>query len=344
MKKYILREIKSKRKIKKRLKTNPNEIREIIIYEHQYKMPNGQKISQETINKIQEKIPLKKIPPAYPDAMIFLHTNDILAKCKDDKGRLQYIYYKEEQEKNNFQKYCDLIPSSTKLQSLINHLYRTTKNESSFTKDKTIAVLLLMMLHCHFRIGNDKFEKEYGSYGLTTLHRSHIKERDGGLFISFIGKKGVENECFIDKRNSILVDNLRSYIRKSRSIGSEYVFNYESKTGEMKKISSKNVNNFLSNKIGLRSKDLRTYFANILFLQEVKKDDLNNLSQTELKKYVKDKIEKTANKLHHTVSICKNSYLFPPIIEDIENGGKYFKKFKGNEIDVFAQYLKYFCK
>ena len=42
---------------------------------------------------------------------------------------------------------------------------------------------------CNFRIGNEAYEKEYGSIGITTLQKKHIKFKSDKTIIEFIGKK-----------------------------------------------------------------------------------------------------------------------------------------------------------
>lgn len=60
-------------------------------------------------------------------------------------------------------------------------------------KNKLIATLLKLMKICNFRIGNDTYEKEYGSIGLTTLQSKHIRFKGDLTIIEFTGKKSDEH-------------------------------------------------------------------------------------------------------------------------------------------------------
>lgn len=312
-------------------------------YFYQWTTDTGKRVNSIELTKIAQKIPLGRVPPAYPFAQINLTGKDLLAKCRDDKDRLQYIYYQEAQKKKNFVKYCKLLSPLHRLQKLIGFINKTSTNDEN-DEDKVISLIILLMSTCHFRIGNEKFEKKYNSYGITTLHRDHFKFGQKDLLIKFKGKKGVENKCKIRSTNS-LYHQLQEQYNISKNSGLPYVF-----TLKDKKITSRDVNKFLQEKIGINSKDLRTYFANILFINEVR-NDLNickfeTLSQTARKRVIREKIEKVADKLHHTVAICKNSYIFPSIIDDLEAGGHTFRKIlitKPSSIDIFTQYLTLNC-
>lgn len=50
----------------------------------------------------------------------------------------------------------------------------------------------------YFRIGNDVYADEHGSYGLTTLERRHVRRRRERLVFTFVGKSGVEHRIEID--------------------------------------------------------------------------------------------------------------------------------------------------
>ena len=43
------------------------------------------------------------------------------------------------------------------------------------SKEKQIAIILRLIMDCHFRIGNERYSKKYKSYGTTTLENQHVK-------------------------------------------------------------------------------------------------------------------------------------------------------------------------
>jgi DNA topoisomerase-1 len=50
------------------------------------------------------------------------------------------------------------------------------------------------MERTYIRIGNNDYEKIYGSYGLTTLKDKHVKIEGDQLLFSFKGKKGIDHD------------------------------------------------------------------------------------------------------------------------------------------------------
>ena len=50
----------------------------------------------------------------------------------------------------------------------------------------------------YFRIGNDVYADENGSFGLTTLERRHVRRHQDRLVFAFVGKSGVEHHIEID--------------------------------------------------------------------------------------------------------------------------------------------------
>ena len=70
----------------------------------------------------------------------------------------------------------------------------------------------------------------------------------------------------------------------------------------------------------ITTKDVRTWNANTLFLEYLKKIKKNSKGKenSNIKKDIKKAIEMVAEKLHNTYSICKKSYIDPEIIANAE--------------------------
>jgi len=261
--------------------------------------------------KILKKIKKIYIAPAYIDVKIYLDS-DILATGIDKAGRKQYVYSKEMKEKRELKKYKRLKILSENINNLKNKINKDLR-EDEFTKEKLIALLLKIMDLCNFRSGNKKYEKLYGSYGLITLHKKHIFIKKDYVEIDFIGKKGVLNNCLIKNKN------IQILIKKVYNISSNddpYLFSIvDNENNKIVKVLINDVNEYLKI-FKITCKDLRMWNANIIFLKNLKLE-LNNTDDR--KKLIRSSINKTAILLHHTPAICKSSYIFKKIIEDIEN-------------------------
>jgi len=296
----------------------------------EYYTKDNQKI---TDLKILNKIKKIYIAPAYKDVKIYLDS-DILATGIDKAGRKQYVYIEKMKEKRELKKYKRLKILSENINNLKNKINKDLRADE-FTKEKLIALLLKIMDLCNFRSGNKKYEKLYGSHGLITLHKKHILIKKDYVEIDFIGKKGVLNNCLIKNKN------IQILIKKVYNISSKddpYLFSIMDKgKGEIIKVLINDVNEYL--KIyNITCKDLRMWNANIIFLKNLKLE-LNNIDDK--KKLIRSSIKKTAILLHHTPAICKSSYIFKKIIEDIENNDNIINQLVNNKNveDIMKEFI-----
>ena len=300
---------------------------------------NNKKI---TDKKILEKINKIYIAPAYRNVKIYLN-KELLATGVDNAGRTQYIYSNYSKEKREIKKL-------NKLNKLSNNILELKKKINKdlllkdFCKNKLIALVLKIMDLCNFRGGNKKYEKKYGSYGITTLHKKHILIKNNIIEIDFIGKKGVNNFCMI--QNKTIQDIIKKVYHLS-SKDNAYLFSIIYKNEHIN-ISINDLNQYLK-EFDVTTKDLRTWNANILFLKNLKKyiDNLNssyyekdeNKKIKIRKKMIKEAIKDTAFSLHHTPSICKSSYIFKNIIAKIEKNDVFIKHMLSRNI-IFEKLIK----
>ena len=302
-------------------------------YTHRYYDKNDNII---TFNSIKEHLEGFYIPPAYDDVKINKNKKSkILAIGYDDKDRPQYIYNKkhtEKQSKKKFEKLIEFGHNYKKIYKKINKDLNSKEN----SKNKEIAMILRIIIDCNFRIGNDKYTKDNNSYGVSTLEKKHILERNGNIIINFIGKKGVENECIV--RDKKVVRSLKS--KKSQK--KKRIFSYK-KNNKNYNVQSKDVNKYLKDLGDFTTKNFRTWNANLELIKEL-------LYFDEDEKYVMKKcIENVAFKLHHTTSICKKNYLNPKLMEFYNDYPDEFLQFfytpKTKNIDIiisekFTEFLE----
>ena len=264
------------------------------------------------------------IPPAYDDVKINMKKNKVLAIGYDDKSRPQYIYdnkYTKRQSKNKFKK---LINFGENYEKIYKKIERDLLSKDEKTRE--IAMILMLIIDCNFRVGNDKYTRDNKSYGVSTLEKKHIQKESGELVIDFVGKKGVRNKCVIknDKIKKKLTKKKKQLKKKS-----DKVFSYK-RSGDMFHVSANDVNEYLK-KIGKYStKYFRTWNANIEFIKESNKaKDMNEC------------IERVADKLHHTPTICKKDYLNKNLLEFYKKNPKKFKNYFDKDINKkFIDFLK----
>lgn len=249
------------------------------------------------------------IPPAYTNVKIFKNPKSkIYAYGYDKKGRKQIIYnawFIEKQRKKRFRNVMSLRPYMKTLQKKIADTLKSPKDYTD--KEVHICLILRLMMLCNFRIGNAKYLKDNGSYGLTTLEWKHLKfpKDTKTVKIEFVGKKGVVNKSICD--DGQVVSLLKKLKKKADKPN---VFS----------VSSKDVNAYIHEiNTGMTAKDIRTWHANYLYVKFFNVAKKQGLTE---KKSRASAIKQVAEALHNTPAVCKKSYLLPELIALPEESNK----------------------
>ena len=241
------------------------------------------------------------IPPAYTNVKIFNDPKSkIYAYGYDKKGRKQILYnqwFIDKQREKRFKRIMGLRDTMKKLNTRIDEVLGVRRPDVQHKEVQTCVILKLMLL-CNFRIGNMKYLKDNGSYGLTTLEWKHITLGSKTAKIEFIGKKGVLNKSVCT--DEVTVKILR--IMRKQSPESARVFN----------VSSKDVNKYVSSfNEHMTTKDIRTWHANYLYIKYYKQAMRDGNDETKARVIA---VTRVAASLHNTPAVCKKNYLLPELI------------------------------
>lgn len=235
-------------------------------------------------------------------------------------GNKIYIYnpkYVESQSKKKFNKILKQHALFKKIKKCI----KINLNSKNIFKKET-AIVLYLIIHCGFRIGNKRYEDK--SYGISTIKFKHITNICNTVVkFDFIGKKGVRN---IGQCNNKAICK---YLNKKK-------MNYNSNDYVFPTITSSVANNYLKTfDEELTSKDLRTWVANILFVKyalNTTKDakaakatkaaksgkNTDSVKRTNVKKAINHAIKKVSEQLHNTPAVCKKNYIDINIVRHVE--------------------------
>jgi DNA topoisomerase-1 len=240
--------------------------------------------------RISDKIRKVYIPPGYKDVKYHLQKN-LLATGVDSKGRTQYIY-SNEHKKARTQKRAKTV---LKVSKVISKLEK--KIDSLVSKDER-ALIMKLIVTCHFRIGCESNAKTYKHYGVTTIRPKHVRFRSNKCTISFVGKKGVHNKGVL--RCAKTIRALKRLVRATSK---------NNNGGRIFTVRNHEANSILK-PFGVTSKDLRTWYANVEFVKYA-------LKQTN----VREALENTAKLFHNTPAVLKSSYIVPKVYEHFKNAG-----------------------
>jgi DNA topoisomerase-1 len=281
------------------------------------------------------------IPPAYDKVTIFYEkTPKILFEGFDAKGRKQQIYSAHHKAKAVKKKFRDLLEFGKVLPQIIRAINKGMTAKTC-TKNKLISIILKVIISCGFRVGNLKYQKLYGSFGISNIFKKHIVVQGKTLVITFVGKKGVVNHCIV--ADQALIAQLHELIADKKP--GDYVFECisakDAKPGVIRAI---DVNKWLkAYHPSITSKMFRTWDTNVLFIEYMRGgDDPVKMTHTARKKKVVAAMKVVSCQINNTPAIAKKEYLHGDLFEMfIEHPKKYKRLFCNcsNAAQCFIKYL-----
>ena len=193
-----------------------------------------------------------------------------------------------------------------------------------------MATVVSLMERTNIRVGNNVYEKLYGSFGLTTLKNKHVHFSGSSIKFSFVGKKGIQHDISLKNKK------LAAIVQKCRDIPGKELFQYYNEDGSRHSIDSGMVNEYIKNISGedFSAKDFRTWSGTVNALLAFKEIGLAE-NDSAAKKNIVQALDKVAEHLGNTRTVCKKYYVHPLIISLYENRSldKYFKQL--DKIEVY---------
>jgi DNA topoisomerase I len=259
------------------------------------------------------------IPPAWKEVWICkIAEGHLQATGIDVRNRKQYRYHPMWNELRNKTKFYRL-PELGKLLPVIRKKLEADLTLPGLPKNKVLAAVVSLMEKTGIRIGNEFYEKLYGSFGLTTLKDKHAEVKGTELKFCFKGKKGVEHTVALKSRK------LAKIVQNCRDIPGKELFQYIDEEGNRQSIDSGMVNDYIRTLAGedFTAKDFRTWCGTVAALTAIIENGLDE--DIDSKKKVIAVLDKVSKQLGNSRTVCKKYYVHPSLLEMYE-GGKLEKK------------------
>ena len=170
----------------------------------------------------------------------------------------------------------------------------------------------------YFRIGNDVYADENGSFGLTTLERRHVRRHQDALIFAFVGKSGVEHEITID--DAVVIEAIE-IMRRRRGGDDDRLLSY--KNGRSwRSLLPDLVNDYVRASTGLEStaKDFRTWHATVLAAAALAETPEPGKSKASRKRAVAGAMKEVAAFLGNTPTLARSSYVDPRVVDAYDRG------------------------
>jgi len=261
------------------------------------------------------------IPPAWERVWICAKKNGHLqATGIDTRNRKQYKYHPTWIAIRNNTKFFRMLDFGKSLPSIRKRLKKDL-SATELNVNKVLALVVSLMENTNIRIGNHFYEKEYGSFGLTTLKDKHVKINGNNVNFNFKGKKGVMHAISLKNKK------LAKLIKQCRDIPGKELFQYFDKDGTHHSIDSGMVNNYIHeiSDETFTAKDFRTWSGTVLAFMALKEAGCCE-SEAETKRNIIAALDKVSSLLGNTRTVCKNYYVHPQILTLYQNKSleKYF--------------------
>jgi DNA topoisomerase I len=259
--------------------------------------------------KVLARIKKLAVPPAWRDVWICRSENGhIQATGYDVRGRKQYRYHPRWNALQHETKFHRMFEFGKVLPKLRARIQRDLQ-QSGFPESKVMATVIGLMEKTFIRVGNEGYEKLYGSYGLTTLKNDHVDIRGDQIRFAFKGKKGVYHKVLLKSKRFARI------MRQCKAIPGKELFQYFDENGEPRKIDSGKVNQYLKETLEMdfTTKDFRTW-AGTLSMLEALRSAPPCKSKAEYQKNITLALQEVSQRLGNTVTVCKKYYVHPEII------------------------------
>ncbi len=270
-----------------------------------------------------ERIKKLVIPPAWKNVWICqLENGHLQATGIDALNRKQYRYHNSWNSFRNTTKFYRLHEFGKTVPDIRKHVKKDLA-KPGLPVEKVLATIVDLMEQTSIRVGNNSYEKLYGSIGLTTLKDKHTSISGDKIRFIFKGKKGVAHNISLKNKK------LARIIKQCRDIPGKELFQYYDNEGNHKAIDSGMVNDYLKSITGkdFTTKDFRTWIGTVKALGAFKKLEVTE-TKVQIKQNMIKVLDEVAAHLGNTRAVCKKYYVHPVILELCESNTlhEYFSK------------------
>jgi DNA topoisomerase I len=249
------------------------------------------------------------IPPAWTSVWICEDPQGHLqATGRDARGRLQYRYHAQWRAQRDEYKFDRLAEFGAALPAIREAVARDLA-QPGLPRRKLQAAMVRLLDRTYVRVGDERYRRDNGSFGLTTLRTRHVRIRGDHIRLRFRGKSGKEHDVSLADRR------LARVVRRCLDLPGYELFRYV-ENGETRPLCATDINEYLQQVTGAdyTSKDFRTWGATVIATVLLTRFGLP-ASTSERTKTVNRALRAAAHALGNTLAVCRKSYVHPGVIE-----------------------------
>ena len=259
------------------------------------------------------------IPPAWKNVWICPWPNGHLqAIGTDDVGRRQYLYHPVFRARQEQAKHEHVLDIAARLPEARGRI-EADLNTRGLPRERVLACAARLLDLGFFRIGSDRYAQTNGSYGLTTILRSHVECRRGDLMVFTYTAKGGQDrvQAIADPPTRKTIKSLLTQREPDQRL---LAYRHGHSWHE---VHSDELNTYLKDLFGtdVSAKDFRTWHATVLasVALAVSTRAARESAATRKKAEVRA-VKEVAQYLGNTPAVCRASYINPRVFELYEQG------------------------
>lgn len=262
-----------------------------------------------------DRIARLRIPPAWRDVQIAAsQTASVQAWGFDARGRRQYRYHERAVERGQMRKYHRVRRMGHDLPAMRRRIARDF-GARELTRETVAAAAVRLISEAFFRVGSERYQRDNGTFGLTTLRKSHVTLRGDRLQFEYRGKGSIR------QRQVVFDRQLANVIGRLMKTPGPRLFRYRER-GRWVDLTSQDVNDYLKRlgSAAYTAKDFRTWGGTLRMATVL--GDLGPGSTTrEATSNVTVAARLVAAELGNTPAICRASYVHPLVIARYVDAG-----------------------
>jgi len=262
-----------------------------------------------------ERIESLRIPPAWTDVWISARAGSKLQATGVDKaGRRQYLYHPEFRARQEQAKFDKLVRFAERLPALRAAMDEHLSQEP-LTFEWTAAVAVRLINEGWFRVGDERYAKNYKTFGITTLRKGHVRVRGSRISFRFLAKHRVL--C-----RTVLVDGeLAAAIKQLLAVpGGTRLFRYRH-NDEFVNLGARRLNDYIRDHMGdeFTAKDFRTWGGTLVAAIALAEHEPEETA-TAQKRAVAAVMRTVGERLGNTPAVARASYVSPAVVEQYLDG------------------------
>jgi DNA topoisomerase-1 len=211
----------------------------------------------------------------------------------------------ERRELRKYYRVRELAKSLPKMRATL----RRDAAHRALTRDTVAATVLRLISESFCRVGGERYARENGTFGITTLRKKHVSIDGDCIVLSYLGKSNKK------QRQVIVSRELTKLVARQLAAPGSRLFRYRSSEGGWCDVTARDVNKYVHDRLGphFSAKDFRTW-GGTLRAATVLAELGAARNEREAKRNVALAMRLVSSELGNTPMICRKSYVHPIVI------------------------------